>query len=60
MALAAKGGNDSVVKVLLATGEVDIESRDNDGHTPVALAAKGGNDSVVKLFLATGEVDLES
>ncbi|KFY84554.1 hypothetical protein V500_09211 [Pseudogymnoascus sp. VKM F-4518 (FW-2643)] len=56
---AAENGNEAVVKLLLATAGVDIESYDYKGQTPLALAAANGQESVVKLLLATVGVDAE-
>ncbi|KAL8364889.1 hypothetical protein RB595_003936 [Gaeumannomyces hyphopodioides] len=58
---AAGNGHEAVVKLLLATGKVDIESNNNwDGQTPLSWAARNGHEAVVKLLLATDEVDIES
>jgi ankyrin repeat protein len=47
---AAQRGHEAVVKLLLATGEVDVESKDNDGRTPLSWAAQRGHEAVVKLL----------
>jgi ankyrin repeat protein len=49
-----------VVKLLLATGEVDADSKSNDGRTPLSLAADKGHEAVVKLLLARDGVDPDS
>ena len=49
-----------MVKLLLDTGEVDINSRDYSSRTPLSFAAQGGHETVVKLLLDTGEVDVDS
>jgi len=49
-----------VVKLLLETGEVDVNLKDWDSRTPLLWAAKNGHEAVVKLLLKTGEVDLDS
>jgi ankyrin repeat protein len=48
-----------MVKLLLSTGNVDVDSKDNSGQTPLSWAAKRGNKAVVKLLLATGDVDID-
>ncbi|KAK0714895.1 hypothetical protein B0H67DRAFT_600680 [Lasiosphaeris hirsuta] len=53
---AAEKGNEAIVKLLLATGQVDINSRDRYGGSPLAHAASGGHESVVKLLLITGYI----
>ena len=57
---AAENGHEAVVKLLLATGKVDADSKDKDGRTPLSWAAGEGHEAVVKLLLATGKVDADS
>ena len=40
-----------MVKILLAREEVNPESLDNDGDTPLACAAIGGREGVIKILL---------
>jgi ankyrin repeat protein len=42
-----------VVKVLINSG-ADIESKDNDGRTPLAWASLAGNLAIVELLLGAG------
>jgi ankyrin repeat protein len=49
-----------VVKLLLESGKVDVDSRDNQKQTPLSLAAQNGHEAVVKLLLDTGKVDVDS
>jgi ankyrin repeat protein len=55
----AERGHEAIVKLLLATGEVNIESKDNSGRTPLWYAAQNGHEAVVKLLLDTGKVDAD-
>jgi ankyrin repeat protein len=58
---AARAGHEAVVRlVLLETGQVDVESKDNFGRTSLSLAAENGNEAIVRLLLKTGQVNLES
>jgi ankyrin repeat protein len=41
-----------VVKLLLARHEVNVNSKDKNGQTPLFYAAKNGHDAVVNLLLA--------
>jgi ankyrin repeat protein len=49
-----------VVKLLLDTGKVDVDSRDIQNQTPLSLAAENGYEAVMKLLLDTGKVDVDS
>ncbi|KAJ5887721.1 hypothetical protein N7495_007762 [Penicillium taxi] len=57
---AASGGHNAVVKMLLDTGRVDVDSKDTNGRTPLSWAARDGHVAVVKMFLDTGRVDVDS
>ncbi len=52
---AAMNGHEAVVRLLLETGKVDINSRDGKSGTPLSHAAENGHDAVVKLLLASGQ-----
>ena len=53
-------GHEAVVKLLLATGQVDLESKCTSGRTPLSYAVRNGQEAVVKLLIATGQVNIES
>ncbi|KAL8395835.1 hypothetical protein RB595_003329 [Gaeumannomyces hyphopodioides] len=57
---AAENGHEAVVKLLLATGSVNVDSGDTYGYTPLSYAAKAGHEAVVKLLLATSTVNVNS
>jgi ankyrin repeat protein len=48
--LAARGGHEAIVKLLLETGKVNVDVEDRSGRTPLSLAAKGRYTAVVKLL----------
>ncbi|XTI93556.1 hypothetical protein V2W45_1432693 [Cenococcum geophilum] len=54
LSYAAERGHEAVVKLLLDTKKVDIDSKDKDGLTPLSWAANDGHESVVKLLLKDG------
>jgi ankyrin repeat protein len=60
LSLAAEGGHEDVVKLLLETGKVDVGSEDEYDQTPLWWAAMEGHEVVVKLLVDTGKVDVES
>ena len=42
-----------VVKLLLETGKLDVDSKDSRGWTPLLWAAENGHEAVMKLLLET-------
>ena len=57
--LTAYFGVKAIVKLLLETGKVDVNSKDSWGLTPLWWAAQNGHEAVVKLLLKTGKVNVE-
>jgi ankyrin repeat protein len=49
--MAAEGGHEAVVKLLLATREVDVDSKDNKGQTPLLQAVGRGHLAIVERLL---------
>jgi ankyrin repeat protein len=47
---AAKNGHKGIVELLLATGKVDINSKDLVNQTPLSLATLEGHTAVVRLL----------
>ena len=45
------------MRLLLGLHDVNLDSKDDEGHTPLWLAAKNGHSSVVKLLLERNDVD---
>lgn len=58
---AAEAGIVPVVKLLLATGKVDVDTRDSHyGRTALSWAAGAGHAEIVQLLLETNKVDINS
>ncbi|KAI9766762.1 MAG: hypothetical protein M1839_004766 [Geoglossum umbratile] len=55
-----ENGHEAVVKLLLETGKVDVDSKDKGGRTPLSWAARNGHQAVVKLLLDMDRVDPDS
>ncbi|KAK4127350.1 ankyrin [Parathielavia appendiculata] len=49
-----------VVKALLDTGGIDLNTRYERLGTPLLAAAEGGDEDIVKLLLGTGKVDINA
>jgi ankyrin repeat protein len=59
LSLAVGGGREAVIKLLLETGKVDVDSKDKGGRAPLAWVARNVHEAAVKLLLEKG-VDVES
>ncbi|KAM5342908.1 hypothetical protein ACJ41O_013874 [Fusarium nematophilum] len=57
---AAGNGREAVVRMLLDTGKVNVDSRDKKGRTPLSLAAWYGHEATVRVLLHTGKVNVDS
>ena len=57
---AAENGHATIIKLLLKTGKVKLNSKDSTGRTPISLAAEKGHEAVIKVLLETGKVKLNS
>ena len=58
---AAVRGHEAIVKLLLETNMVNIDSKDSKySRTPLLWAAESGHEAVVKLLLETNKVNIDS
>ncbi|KAH8714095.1 ankyrin repeat-containing domain protein [Phaeosphaeriaceae sp. PMI808] len=51
---AAENGHEEIIKLLLATGKVDIDAKNRYGMTPLSWAVENGHEAVIKLLLVQG------
>ncbi|KAL7931732.1 hypothetical protein V8C35DRAFT_329386 [Trichoderma chlorosporum] len=51
---ASEVGSESIVRLLLETGKVDVNSQDNDGVSPLRWASRGEFDDVARLLVTNG------
>ena len=58
MSFAAENGHEAVVKLLLEEG-AELETKSNNGWTPLFYAAENGHKAVVKLLLEKGAKKLQ-
>ncbi|MGM3306894.1 ankyrin repeat domain-containing protein [Anabaena sp. WFMT] len=55
---AAQSGNKNIVEVLLAKGKgLEVNSRDNDGFTPLGLAEENNYSDIVELLKSHGGIE---
>ena len=53
---AAEDGSEAVVRLLLRQKDINPNTRNKAGHTPLSLASEKGHDEVVKLLLGREDV----
>jgi ankyrin repeat protein len=52
-------GREAIVKLLIETDKVDVDSEDEHGRTPLLWAAMNGYEVVVTMLLDTSEVEVD-
>lgn len=57
LSIAAEKGYNKVVKLLLESDGIDVNSKDGDDRTAMSCAAEKGHEAVVRLLLAKDGVD---
>ncbi|OCK72965.1 ankyrin, partial [Lepidopterella palustris CBS 459.81] len=57
---AAENGREGIVKLLVEQDDVDINSKDGVGKTPLSWAAKKGRTEVVRLLLTESGININS
>ncbi|KFZ08626.1 hypothetical protein V502_09249 [Pseudogymnoascus sp. VKM F-4520 (FW-2644)] len=53
-------GQEEIVKLLIKRDDVAVDSKDNEGRTPLSLAAEDGYEAVVKLLIKRDDVVVDS
>jgi len=56
----AGSGHEGMVKILLKQGDVNSDSSDKDGRTPLTHAVRSGHEGIVKILLGRGDVNPDS
>ncbi|BCS04699.1 NACHT domain protein [Aspergillus luchuensis] len=56
--IASCNGRTSVVKMLVACPDIQLNQRDREGYTPLGIAAKMGHASIVAILASTPGVEL--
>jgi len=51
---SARDGRDDMIRVLLHLHEVEADTRDGDGRTPLSLAAQMGHCNIIRILLRCG------
>lgn len=54
--MGCRSGRDTIAELLLASGTIDHDSRDNTGRTPLSWAAGSGHDATVRVLLSSDAV----
>lgn len=54
MHLAAENGHADVLRHLLSRGDMDTDTKDSRGYTPVQLATSAGNYNIVQVLINHG------
>lgn len=49
-----------IIRILLDTREIDVDSKDVSGRTPLSFAACYGRQAVIKILLDTREVGVDA
>jgi hypothetical protein len=58
--LAAFNGHETIVRLLLAVDNIDVNSQDSVSRMPLSWAAENGYEAVRQLLLARGKADVKS
>jgi len=56
--LFRRAKSETIVKLLLETSKVEVDSKDSYGRTPLSWAAEKGCETVIKLLLETGKANV--
>nr|XP_036587170.1 ankyrin repeat-containing protein [Colletotrichum truncatum]KAF6797901.1 ankyrin repeat-containing protein [Colletotrichum truncatum] len=57
---AAGSGHDDIVKMLLDTGKVEVDSMDNSNRSALSWAAGNGHEAIVQMLLDTNKAEVDS
>lgn len=57
---AVRDGQDTIVKMLLDTQQVDVNAKNVDGWTPLSREASNAHDAMVKMLLETPNIEVNA
>ena len=60
MSYAVENGHEAVVKILVARDDVEVNTTDSEGRSPLLQAAEEGHEAVVKLLVARDDVEVNT
>ena len=60
LSLAAKRGQEGVVRLLIKRDDVDINSQNDEGETPLLSATEVGYEAIVRLLIQRNDIDINS
>ena len=60
LSYAAQEGHEAVVKILVSQDNVEVDTKDNHGHSLLSYATKEGHESVVKILVTWDDIKVNT
>ena len=58
--LAARGGHEAVVQLLIGREDIEINTKDDEEYTPLILTARWGKEAVVQLLIGRDNIEINA